>query len=124
MSKHIPLYKSKSPSALDWARMAAYIDGEGCIRIRFTPNPGGRSTALLVVVSNCDVRLMKWLKDTFWFLTTRKLAAPFDSLLQLGGLGQTCEWVLTNCMDLFIMKRDQAEVEWTIRPLWTTAAPD
>lgn len=49
---------------VNWAKLAAFLDGEGCIgiamtgRLRYTPVP-------VVIVTNTDVRLMAWLQDNF-----------------------------------------------------------
>jgi len=116
----VPTYEGRTPSVTDWARMAAYIDGEGSILInsrRLTKHATDASAFYLkVMVSNTDVRLVAWCKETFggnfynanaekyyegknwkhayhWHLASNKAA-----------------WVLYNCLPYFIMKNDQAEI--------------
>lgn len=55
-------------SEVDWARLAAYIDGEGTIMISRTQLKRGRQMPLFVltlVVANTDMRLLRWLSETF-----------------------------------------------------------
>jgi len=116
MPKREPEYKSKTPTQIDWARLAAYIDGEGCIRIREKSYKlvagSGKFTELRLTVSNCDPRLMAWLKDKFaGFVIVqsgkhRKAARYYN----WEATGRHAEWVLENCPDFFVIKRDQAEV--------------
>jgi hypothetical protein len=52
-------------SELDWARFAAYIDGEGMISIRKAKTASSPRFVLTVMVTNTNYRLMEWLKQTF-----------------------------------------------------------
>ena len=71
MSKNISIKKDKrlgviEPTEMDYARLAAYIDGEGCITICVAHgNSHGRpwpneSLYLNVSVHNTDPRLIDW----------------------------------------------------------------
>lgn len=110
-TRRIPEYETKNPSWVEWAMLAAYIDGEGCIRIGTTPGRYVRTTRLLVIVSNNDPRLMVWLKEKF-------SGSVYSGKSPNGGLtyyswsisNKQAEWVLRGCLDFFVIKRDQAEV--------------
>jgi hypothetical protein len=54
--------------AIDWARLAAFIDGEGCIRIqRSKPRRGSPRHQYIVriQITNTDARLMQWVQVRF-----------------------------------------------------------
>jgi hypothetical protein len=105
-----------NPSEADWARLAAFIDGEGCIDIHESPYMPSRKKRspiyIRIHVSNTDPRLFKWCQDNFggtlqlrnkqrqgwrncyvWFASCRRAA-----------------WILQNCLPYFVLKRDQAEL--------------
>ena len=111
---------------VDWARLAAYIDGEGCIDIH--TNRGqevlgkSRLHSLVVHVTNTDPRLPLWIFDTFGVgINYQKQKSP--SVVALMGAGkkwrQVHIWIVTaksasqileGCMPFFIIKREQAEI--------------
>lgn len=105
--------KLNQPSELDWARLAAYIDGEGCISIGIARSPKWKRRHLFLRLSvhNTDPRLISWCRDTFegkiyctkhrnpnwstawsWIISCRKV-----------------EEILKGCLPFFIIKREQAE---------------
>ena len=59
--------EQKAPlvSDIDWARLAAFIDGEGSIMISVLKANRRPHHRLQVVVSNTNINLMTWLKRTF-----------------------------------------------------------
>ena len=93
----------------DWARLAAYIDGEGHISIASAG--GDRNFKMQLTIGNTDHRLTSWLKNTFggevrladitkrrrqywyWYIGSKR-ASDF----------------LSRCLPFFIMKREQAEI--------------
>lgn len=109
--------KSIAPSDVDWARIAAFIDGEGCISIKTKKGRRQKSPqhCVYVTIINTDARLIRWLSQTLGvgsFYTSRfsgrkenwKLAFRFELY------GVAAQWVLENCLPYFIIKREQAEV--------------
>jgi hypothetical protein len=52
---------------MDWAYAAGFVDGEGCIAVvrSFVPNRGRYVYGVHVVVTNCDVEVLTWMK-TKW----------------------------------------------------------
>jgi len=111
---------------IDWARLAAYIDGEGCIRIDLQqPSPGNTFHArhlLEIRIYGCDLELILWCKNTFGggnIKPVRKLnKKPHwkqEHVWYVGGLN--AEMVLRNCLPFFIVKRKQAVVALALREL-------
>jgi hypothetical protein len=112
-------------SAIDWARLAAFIDGEGSIIIN-RAKPVGRMKSpaytLCVNIGNSSPVLIQWLfihfggsvqprkeksetvgrRKPFWTWCLREVQA---------------ELVLQRCMPYFIIKREQAEVGLAFRKL-------
>lgn len=104
-------------SQIDWARLAAYIDGEGCIRIAGVKGSTPYSRRVLYVevsIANTDLRLTDWLKKTFGgsvYVNNRRLDKP--------NWAQSSAWVvgsrwaaalLEGSLPYFVIKREQAEV--------------
>lgn len=112
----VPEYDGINPGIIDWARMAAFIDGEGSILINprsGTAKSGSKTEGwyLKISISNTDVRLMKWLKDTFggsvnfsWQNKTSKKCFHWYAP------SYRAAWILHNCLALLIIKRQQAEI--------------
>jgi hypothetical protein len=112
-------------SEIDWARLAAYIDGEGCIRIDLQNPPedsGFTPRHLLEVrVYNCDPRLVLWCRDTFGggnVKPVRKNPKPGhkQELVWYVGADQAGK-ILESCLPYFILKREQAEIALALRQL-------
>lgn len=114
--KRNPVPDLSQISAVDWARLAAYIDGEGCISIKSVHgyNAAARRVFYVdVAVINTDFRLTQWLKDTFGgsvFMNKRHLNEP--------KWAPTAAWnvaskhaiaILERALPYFIIKREQAE---------------
>lgn len=100
---------------VDWARLAAFIDGEGCIHItrNIAIRPGGKSPqySMAITIGNTDVRLINWLHDTFGGnvyerkLTNVKHATAFTWQCS----AKRAEAVLTGALPYFIIKQEQAQ---------------
>lgn len=118
-----PVYARECPSELDWARMAAYIDGEGSIlinprRSKARPDdPAGAGVFYLkVTVANTDVRLMEWIKHRFggsWneantakYYEGRNAKTAYHWTASSG----RAAWILYNCFKFFVIKQEQAEI--------------
>jgi hypothetical protein len=111
---------------VDWGRLAAYIDGEGCIRIDLQKaSKGNAFTArhlLEVRVYNSDLELILWCKNTFGGgnikpVRNRKASTRHkqEHVWYVGALN--AETVLRNCLPFFIIKRKQALVALALREL-------
>jgi hypothetical protein len=112
-------------SEINWARLAAYIDGEGTIMIaRTKPNKGTKQPmfVLTLIVANTDLRLIRWLSETF---TGQSYFSHSES--QRKWSNKTCHsWrlfekraavVLEHCLPYLIIKRDQADVGLAYRAI-------
>jgi hypothetical protein len=94
----------------DWARLAAFIDGEGCIAI-YRNNIRTKETrwhSLRVHITNTDPRLMLWLK---------RFGVGTVKIKNLSGRRRRYDWsvsgrvameILIRCIPNFVMKGDQA----------------
>lgn len=118
----LPAFDRFCPSPIDWARMAAFIDGEGTILI----NPRrGRQTQydslaatfyLKVSISNTDLNLMDWLKLTFGgnyhfkdnqrYYRDRNVKDAYAWSVS----SSQAAWILYNCLPYFIIKYEQASI--------------
>ena len=107
----------------DWARLAAFIDGEGCINVHRQLRFRGQrrehtAHRLSIRVVNTDIRLMAWLKKTFGGNVVRENSKNqgkrFSSFHWEASL-PSIEEILTNCLDLLILKRQQAEIGLAFR---------
>jgi hypothetical protein len=111
----------KSIADTDWARLAAYIDGEGCLFIDFRRsiktgigNITNQSRASIIVVNN-DYRLPLWLNKVFGgSVLTRKLP-PIEGRNR----GEHYSWsaghkalpeILSRIIPWLVIKKEQAEV--------------
>src|ERR1700719_3338932 len=109
----------RQPTPIDWARLAAFLDGEGSIRVaiqkrsvRWKPTRKLPSMTLSISVYNTDPRLMVWLSKTFGgrpventHSTSRK-----RPVYKWHAFAKEREWILTECLPFFIIKRQQAEL--------------
>jgi hypothetical protein len=115
------------PSEIDWARLAAYIDGEGCISIHrrkqysHKAKPGWRPNYLVQVsIGNTDARLIKWLHATFGgFVGTYPDPKNRNWCFRWTAHSGKCSDLLKQCLPYFIMKREQAEIAIEFRSTYS-----
>lgn len=113
-------YLGITPSSHDWARLAAFIDGEGSINFSVRkPSAGQYNDTLMgrIQVTNTDVRLIKWCAETFGMNMADKPHSPGrrkgnehkwkPCMFATATSFRAC-WILHNCLPWFILKRDQA----------------
>lgn len=104
----------------DWIKLAAFIDGEGCIRIeRQDPNircnKGAKSPryGLIVHIANCDPRLSLWCQERFGgyiYLTEASRKNPkHRDAYSWHATSKRAEAVIRGCFPHFLLKREQAE---------------
>lgn len=113
-----PAFGGFCPTPMDWAKLAAFIDGEGSVLIN-TQKRGGteaRGFYLRIMVANTDVRLPVWLKDTFGGsykdANSEKyyVGKNWRRCYHWGASAHRAAWILFNCLPHFIIKREQAEL--------------
>lgn len=103
-----------NPTDIDWARLAAFIDGEGHIGIKRSPSSSRRGYGLVlrIAISNTDVSLIYWLVKTFGLGTMQKgvlRTGQHKAVHTWEVYGRNAAYMLTQCLPYFVMKRDQAE---------------
>jgi hypothetical protein len=105
-------------SQVDWGRLAAYIDGEGCVAIPMTshkdPKHQGRpkNEYVKVHVANTNVRLVLWLQDTFGGavqIQTRQSARWKTAYVWTVSCLYASE-ILRGCLPYLLLKKEQAEL--------------
>lgn len=111
-------------SEVNWGRLAAYMDGEGCICVSNQYNRRrkvvSRSYNIYLAVGNTDVRLCQWLETHFGGSTTtvqprcrgykiQKLAFTW----RLSGLA--IDRVLQGMLPYLVIKQEQAEIAIAFR---------
>ena len=112
-------YKTKragiiEPEERDWARAAAYIDGEGCISTSTAINKKKNSESIYVTVSvhNTDPRLIDWFVERFGGRIWKTVHGNADWQNSYGWR-LTCQQArefLEQCLPWFLIKREQAEL--------------
>jgi hypothetical protein len=102
---------------LEWARLAAYIDGEGAILLnRFSEKSGpGKqfNMWLRVVLVNTDFRLPQWCQDIFGGVLTaehRKENPNHRPVLRWHCSCKHAEWILKGCYQFFLIEREEADI--------------
>lgn len=108
----------KQPTPIDWARLAAFIDGEGSISIKALKNLyGGARHYVMLQITNTDPALSVWLLETFGVGYVRprdrvdKWSISYDWIVS----GRTAMGLLEECLPYFVMKRAEAEVALRFR---------
>lgn len=107
-----------SISQVDWARLAAYIDSEGCIRIvrgkaRQTHRAStshGAWHGLILHVTNVDLRLLQWCKQNFGGVIFAQIRKSKRQVFDWRAYNKNVGEILRGCMPYFIVKREQAEI--------------
>lgn len=112
--------KLERVSKIDWARLAAFIDGEGCITIASSPRRGRAARPqheTRFTINNTSPVLYDWLLSTFGGgvrVIHHKNVRPVYSWV-LNEL--QVEQVIKRCLPYFIIKRRQAEIALAFRAL-------
>lgn len=115
--------KIAAVSEIDWARLAAFIDGEGTIHI--SRNDVAKSSVtpvftLFVVLGNTDLRLINWLVDTFTGIVckAKKRSSKWKDMYQWRQASKRAEVIVEHCLPYLICKREQAETALAFRKLF------
>jgi hypothetical protein len=118
-------------SDIDWARLAAYVDGEGTIMIAKSVTKTCRkhpNYVLTLIVANTDPRLICWLSDTFTGYSTFSHSAGSRLSIEKGVVKRkVCfSWrqyeeraaeIIRHIIPYLIMKREQAEIALAYREI-------
>jgi hypothetical protein len=109
-------YLGLRPSEIDWARLAAFIDGEGSINLspRRTNTGGTITLCAKIVIANTDFRLAHWLSQTFGMTyrcdPARVNHDRWKPCFWATACGYRACWIARNAMPWFLLKAAQAEV--------------
>jgi len=103
-----------NPSRIDWARLAAFIDGEGCIFIAKRSDKGCTKvrTYLYIVIANTNPKLGKWLTESFGgsVLVQRHKNSKYSLAYRWTVCNNRAQWILKGCYKFLLLKQDQADV--------------
>lgn len=110
----------EEPSQVDWARLAAFIDGEGHIRIHehYTKHARkhgwGPTLYVYLTIDNTDIRLVNWLRETFGGCVNLnrefKPSKAWKTCFKWTVSSRFAAMLLESCLPYFVMKREQAEI--------------
>lgn len=109
-------------SEIEWAMLAAYIDGEGCISIKSQKKNGRDYMFVEVNVSNQDPRLIIWIKERFGGHSASQRppnqnAKRKHHIFRWYASCSVGHEVLQGCLPYFVIKRNQAEIAIAFREL-------
>ena len=102
---------------MDWARLAAYIDGEGAILINrhSVKERIRKSMWLRVLVTNTDVRLPMWILNTFRLgaVSSQDKShrnANWKPAYKWLASCQAAEAIVKGCVPYFVLKQEEAAI--------------
>lgn len=98
----------------DLARLAAFLDGEGCITITFRHRKKRSAVYHIyqphVVISNSDKRLIDWLEHTFGgWISKLQPKYPNSKLMYTWHMNNVRE-LLSKVYPYLVLKREQAKI--------------
>lgn len=105
--------KGLKPTVYDWARLAAFIDGEGSVQINpYSNRAKGSIFQARVLITNTNPILPLWLTETFGGnVVTRDHKNPKWKVAYIWSCtAGRASWILHNCMPWFLLKKAQAEL--------------
>ncbi len=105
------------PTTYDWCRMAAFIDGEGCLDVNTMAKrvqAGGTSYTVRIVLGNTNPRLAVWLKRTFGGSVKIRQNSEYnknwkDSYIWVA-MSTRAAWIMHNCLPWLLLKDAQASL--------------
>jgi hypothetical protein len=105
------------PTQIEWAKLAAFVDGEGTIVI---VKARLHYTQLVIRVANTDPRLPLWCKKFFGgrvyaSSTNKRRNSTLRLFYTWTTQSQKAEDILRGCLPHFTLKREQAEVALAYR---------
>jgi len=110
MSKTKPRSYDHVPD-IEFARLAAWIDGEGCITImKGKDNRRSRPYQCRIWVCQTNEGLMHWLSATFGGTYSAGTGGTNAKMYYWRMNGADMDSILVRCMPFFIVKREQARI--------------
>ena len=103
----------KRISKMDWARLAAYIDGEGCIaisRANMRPNSICPTFTFQLCIVNTNPTLLLWLYDKFegGIYPKDVYSEKHTQSYTWAVTGKRAEDIVRKCLPYFLVKKEQA----------------
>jgi hypothetical protein len=101
---------------IDWARLAAYIDGEGCITIARMKGRSRISRPVLflsVTIANTDPRLIQWLTSRFGgtaYTSLRSHNPKHSNVFTWNVASRHGAEIIRRALPFFVIKREQADI--------------
>ena len=109
-----PIGVTRKPTELEWVRLAAFLDGEGCIGIVGSKSRQWTNVHmhLSVVISNTDRRMTDWCHDVFGgaIYESKRQDVRWKPCFRWVISCQQAKWVLEGCLAHFLVKREQADI--------------
>ena len=105
----------KRISRMDWARLAAYIDGEGCMaisRANLKSDNVCPTFTLQLCIVNTNPTLLLWCHDKFegGIYPKNVHSERHTQSYTWAVTGQRAENIIRKCLPYFLVKREQAEL--------------
>lgn len=117
---HSPKQDLSNVSVIDWARLAAFLDGEGSISVAFATHKAPRLASkrtqyeyIRLTIANTDPRLIQWLVTTFGGKIRERVYTRNDRWKPAYWWTSSCvraAEILQGCLPYFILKRERAEL--------------
>lgn len=103
----------------DWAKLAAFLDGEGCIAIQRQDTKGRHRAksprhVLHMWIGNTDPRLPLWCEEFFggklYFRECSKRSSKHRDAYMWNANSLRAVAIVEGCLPFFVLKREQGEV--------------
>ena len=105
-------------SQIEWAQLAAYIDGEGCIAILMKDRKQGRwdwrAFDLVIRVTNTDHRLPNWCHERFGgklkLAYKKNYRKAYKACFNWEVYGKSCTDILRGILPYSVIKKEQIAI--------------
>jgi hypothetical protein len=108
------------PTEIDYARLAAFIDGEGSMFLLHSKTVSRKAITINLHVTNTDIRLMEWLKSTFGvgsIHVSRHGSGNRQTAYRWKCQARMAVDLIEAAYPYFVIKREQADVVRAFRNL-------
>lgn len=119
MASHLHEYDYSIVPDVDCARLAAFIDGEGCIKVTKKADsrrPGKLYYRFSIEIANTDPRLSQWCKSVFGgIIVFRDMGPKWKDAYTWSATEKRAEAILRRVLPFLLLKRAQADVALAYR---------
>jgi len=111
--------KLATVTLVDWARLAAFIDGEGYVGLARNGRKSGSTISNRISITSVDPRLPNWLKETFGGTVVIQPTNPSRHKIayQWSVASRHAALILTQVRPLLLIKDRQADIVLAFRAL-------